>query len=113
MHELSIAQGIVNILHEQMKIHHLVTIQRVELRIGVLRGVETASLNFGFDTLIAGSPLEGAQLEIIEVPIQGRCVQCGQHITLKGWLDDCPLCSGSRVEIASGKELEIVAIEGE
>jgi hydrogenase nickel incorporation protein HypA/HybF len=113
MHELAIAQGIVNILNEQMKIHNLVTIQSVELRVGVLRGVEIASLNFGFSALTAGSPLEGARLNVSEVPIQGRCVQCGRHITLKSWLDDCPLCSGSRVEIVSGKELEIVAIEGE
>jgi hydrogenase nickel incorporation protein HypA/HybF len=113
MHELAIAQGIVDILHEQMRIHHLVTIQSVELRVGVLRGVEIASLNFGFSALTADSPLAGARLDVSEVPIQGRCVQCGQHITLKSWLDDCPLCSGSRVEIVSGKELEIVAIEGE
>ena len=113
MHELSIAQGIVNILHEQMKIHNLATIQSVDLRIGVLRGVEIASLSFGFDALIAGSPLEGARLNVSEVPIHGRCVRCGQHVTLKSWVDDCPLCSGSRVEIVSGKELEIVAIEGE
>ena len=113
MHELSIAQGIVNILHEQMRIHNLATIQSVDLRIGVLRGVEIASLSFGFDALIAGSPLEGARLNVSEVPIEGRCLQCGRHITLKSWLDDCPLCSGSRVEVVSGKELEIVAIEGE
>ncbi len=113
MHELSIAQGIVNILHEQMRIHNLATIQSVDLRIGVLRGVEIASLSFGFDALIAGSPLEGARLNVSEVPIEGRCLQCGRHITLKSWLDDCPLCSGPRVEVVSGKELEIVAIEGE
>jgi len=113
MHELAIAQGIVNILHEQMRIHNLATIQRVDLRIGVLRSVEIASLNFGFTTLIAGSSLEGARLNVSEVPIHGRCVRCGHHVTLKSWVDDCPLCSGSRVEIVSGKELEIVAIEGE
>jgi hydrogenase nickel incorporation protein HypA/HybF len=113
MHELAIAQGIVNILHEQMRIHNLGTIQSVDLRIGALRGVEVASLNFGFDSLIAGSPLEGARLNVTEVPLRGRCLQCGQPVPLKSWLDDCPLCSGPRVEIISGKELEIVAIEGE
>jgi len=113
MHELSIAQNIVEILHDQMKIHNLSKIESVGLRVGVLRSIEIESLSFSFNVLTAGSPLEGARLEVEEVPIKGRCMECGQQVTLSNWLDDCPLCGGPRVEIISGKELDIVAIEGE
>jgi hydrogenase nickel incorporation protein HypA/HybF len=113
MHELSIAEGIVNILHDQMRLHRLSKLERVELRIGALRGIEVASLRWSFDVLAAGSSLEGARLDIDEVPIRGRCAQCGRRLTLEHWTDDCPFCSSSQVEILSGKELDIVAIEGE
>ena len=113
MHELSIAQNIVDILHGQMKIHNLSKIESVSLRVGVLRSVVIESLSFSFHVLTSGSPLEGARLEVEEVPIRARCMECGQHFTLKNWMDDCPLCRGPRVEITSGKELEIVAIEGD
>ena len=113
MHELSIAQSIVDILHDQMRIHRLLKVESVWLRVGVLRNVEIESLGFGFDVLTAGSPLEGAQLEVEEVPIKGRCLQCSQEFTLSNWFDDCPICGGARVEITSGKELDIVAIEGD
>lgn len=112
MHEFSIAQSIIDILHDQMKIHNLLKVESVQLRVGVLRNVEIESLSFSFNTLTAGSPLEGARLEVEEVPIKGRCMQCSQEFTLNNWLDDCPLCGGARVEVISGKELDIVAIEG-
>jgi hydrogenase nickel incorporation protein HypA/HybF len=48
-----------------------------------------------------------------EVPVRGRCMECGQQFNVKNWLDDCPLCGGPRMEVTSGKELDIVAIEGD
>jgi hydrogenase nickel incorporation protein HypA/HybF len=112
MHELSIAQNIVDILNNQMRIHNLSRIESVSLRIGALRAIVVESLNFSFNVLTSGSPLEGARLEVEEVPIRGRCLECGQELTLKNWMDDCPHCRGPRMEIVSGKELDIVAIEG-
>ncbi len=113
MHELSIAQNIVDILHEQMNIHNLSKIERVSLKVGALRNVVIESLSFSFNVLTSGSRLEGAHLEVEEVPIRGRCMNCGREFIVRDWLDDCPFCQGVRVEITSGKELDIVAIEGE
>jgi hydrogenase nickel incorporation protein HypA/HybF len=113
MHELSIAQNIVDILHDQMEIHNLSKVERVTLKVGALRNVVTESLSFSFTVLTSGSRLEGAHLEVEEVPIRGRCMTCGEEFTVRNWLDDCPLCQGIRVEITSGKELDIIAIEAE
>jgi hydrogenase nickel incorporation protein HypA/HybF len=113
MHELSIAQNIIEIICDQMRIHNLSRIESVSLRIGLMRCVVMESLRFSFDVLASGSPLEGARLEVEEVPIRGRCLECGHGFTLKTWMDDCPLCRGARVEIISGKELDIVSIEGD
>lgn len=113
MHELSIAQNIVDIVRDQMRIHKLSKIESISLRIGVLRSVVIESLSFSFAILAAGSPLEGARLEVEEVPMKGRCMGCGQRFTVENWLDDCPFCGGAGVEITSGKELDIVAIEGD
>jgi hydrogenase nickel incorporation protein HypA/HybF len=113
MHELSIAQNIIDIVCDQMRIHDLSRVESVSLRIGLMRCVVIESLSFSFDVLTSGSPLEGARLEVEEVPIRGRCMGCGQEFPLKNWMDDCPLCRGVQVEIISGKELDIVAIEGD
>ena len=112
MHELSIAQGIVDILLEQMRTHNLSSIASVRLRIGSLRAVDKESLVFSFDLLTADSPLKAARLDIEDIPMQGRCVQCSQEFLMGHWLDDCPSCGSARVEVISGKELEITGLEG-
>ena len=111
MHELSIAQSIVDIVIEQMKIHSLSRVESVMLRIGVLRGIVVDSLNFGFDVTVRETPMEGAKLVVETVPIRGRCITCNQEFTIGHWLDDCPFCNSHTVEITSGKELEIAGIE--
>jgi hydrogenase nickel incorporation protein HypA/HybF len=113
MHEFSIAQNIVDIIQDQMKIHQLSRVENVRLRVGALRSVQIDSLCFSFNLLTDGSPLEGARLEVEEVPLKGRCVACGQQVTMESWLDNCSLCGGPRLEIVSGKELDVMAIEGE
>ncbi len=113
MHELSIAQSIIDILQDQMKIYRLSKVVSVWLRVGALRSVEVEALSLGFDILTAGSPLEGARLEVEEVPLKGQCMACRQQLTLSNGFDDCPVCGEPQVKIISGKELDIVAIEGD
>jgi hydrogenase nickel incorporation protein HypA/HybF len=113
MHEMSIAQSIVGIVLDQMKAHDLSQIESVKLRVGALRAVDRDSLGFSFELLTADSPMAGARLEVEEVPIQGRCAKCGHEFIMNHWMDDCPTCEAARVEIVTGKELDIVAIEGD
>ena len=112
MHELSIAQSIMEIALDQMKTHGMSKIETILLRVGALQGVVEDCLSFGFDLLARETPLQGARLVFEKIPIRGRCLTCGQEFTMGHWIDDCPFCSTSRVEVTSGKELEIVQIEG-
>jgi hydrogenase nickel incorporation protein HypA/HybF len=112
MHELSIAQNIADIVLEQMRIHNLSKVESVMLRIGALRGIAVDSLHFGFDVTVRETPMEGAKLVVEMVPIHGRCLTCKQEFIMDNWFGDCPFCSNLTVEITSGKELEIISIEG-
>jgi hydrogenase nickel incorporation protein HypA/HybF len=55
--------------------------------------------------------MEGAELEIIELPVELRCRSC-----CKEWEKDpflCPECGSSDVEIRQGMEMEIESVEVE
>ena len=70
MHELSIAQSIVEMVGERAgdaRVH------RLTLVIGRLSGVMPDALRFCFDVCTEGTVLEGAVLEIIEPSGRGRC----------------------------------------
>jgi len=77
-----------------------------------MRQVIPEAMQLGFECLAKNSPLEGAELIIEKVPIAGYCQNCGKKFRLNDWSQKCPQCSCERMEIISGKELEIVEFEG-
>ena len=48
-----------------------------------------------------------------EVPVTGHCQDCNADFEIDNSWFLCPQCGGALVMLVSGKELEIVDIEGE
>ena len=63
MHELSITRNVVAIVSERAEGQR---VTRVRLEIGRLTAVMPDSIRFCFDICAQGTPLEGAELEIVE-----------------------------------------------
>jgi hydrogenase nickel incorporation protein HypA/HybF len=87
-------------------------IAAIHVRIGPLAGIVKEALQFSFDVAAAGSPVEGARLEIEDVPISVFCRRC----TAKRQLDRpeelrCPVCGTSTPDVVTGRELEVKALE--
>jgi hydrogenase nickel incorporation protein HypA/HybF len=108
MHELSIAEAVVEIA-----LRHAAgrPVDKVELRVGRLRQVVPSALEFAFELLSEGTELQGAELAIEEVPARGRCRACETHSTMATFPLQCSSCGGLDVEIESGEELLVEAIE--
>ena len=71
MHELSIANGIVELCAERAGGER---VTRVRLEIGQLSAVLPDAVRFCFDVCAKDTVVEGALLEIIETPGRGRFV---------------------------------------
>ena len=110
MHELSIAEGVVTVAQRHAAGRRVTT---VELRVGHLRQVVPAALTFAFELLSEGTTLEGARLEIEEVPARGRCRGCAAQTTMDGFPLVCAACGSLDVEIVAGEELLVAALECE
>jgi hydrogenase nickel incorporation protein HypA/HybF len=108
MHELAIAESIVRIASEHAGDRR---VTKVELRIGHLRQVVPSALEFSFGLLAEGTPAEGAQLEIEDVPIEVRCRRCVAATRLDGFPLACAACGGVDVEVSSGEELLVESLE--
>ena len=70
MHELGITRNIVAIVSERAG---AARVKRVSLEIGRLSAVMPEAIRFCFDVCSKGTALEGAELEIREIPGRGRC----------------------------------------
>jgi len=115
MHELSITQGLLQIVLEEATRHSISKVKVVKLKIGQLRTIEPSCLTFCFELLTKDTPVEGADLKIDMVPIKGKCRNCGEVFET----DDadalffCPACSSYNIEFISGRELYVEEIEGD
>ncbi|HVP61707.1 MAG TPA: hydrogenase maturation nickel metallochaperone HypA [Myxococcaceae bacterium] len=107
MHELSISQGIVESVCEAVPEGKVLAV-RVE--IGQLSGVVSDSVRFCFDACAQGTRVEGARLDIVDVPGRGRCGSCQREMDMPELVTRCP-CGNPFLEILRGRELRIRSVE--
>jgi hydrogenase nickel incorporation protein HypA/HybF len=107
MHELGITQNIVAIASEHSQ---GLQVRRIVLEIGQLTALLPESIQFCFDVCAAGTSLEGASLEIREIPGRGRCRACGAEVALSQPFGVCT-CGSMSLDIFQGEELRIKELE--
>ncbi len=108
MHELALGQAIADAVVQHADGR---PVERVLVRIGHLRQVVPDSLQFSWELLVDGTELDGCALEIEHVPAVVACRTCGAETTLDLPVMACAGCGGLDVELRSGEEFLIVAID--
>ncbi|HTR80510.1 MAG TPA: hydrogenase maturation nickel metallochaperone HypA [Bacteroidota bacterium] len=111
MHELSIAQNILEIVAERLTADQREHVKSIKLRVGEQAGVVAESLQFGFHALTESTPLQASVLEIERVPFVVQCQKCGGQSTNDAGIFFCSLCNSDNVRMISGDELEVIAFE--
>lgn len=111
MHEMALAEGIRNIIEDQARTHGFAAVRLVRLEIGTFAGVEKPALAFCFETVMRGSPAEGATLEMIDLPGRAMCYDCGEEVEIDDRLAPCPKCGGARLMPTGGDEMRIKDME--
>lgn len=111
MHETGIAQSILEIAIKTALENGAKKINNVAVKVGKMNAIDEASLRFAFDALKAETIAENATFEYIDIPLTGKCEECGYESELEGYFVLCPKCSSGRVSILTGNELEIAYID--
>ena len=111
MHEMSIAQGLLDIIKEEMEKHHATVLRSVRLHIGRLSAIVPESLSFCFEVMTTGTDLEGARLDMEIIPLRGICKACKREFEIQNYAFECPHCSSRDIDTVSGQELSIVEME--
>ncbi|HZO99831.1 MAG TPA: hydrogenase maturation nickel metallochaperone HypA [Terriglobia bacterium] len=111
MHELSIADSIIETVRAETAKHPGARAVKVGLRIGALAGVDPDALSFGFEALVRGTDLEPLALGVEYVPRTQRCPKCGLIFPAEDFSIQCPKCGELETIFAGGDELQIAYLE--
>ena len=111
MHELSIAEELLDIIHKYAEDAGISKISCINLRIGEFSGIFPDSLEFAFEVLSEGKITENADLKIEKVSAKYVCRNCG--FSTCEYSECCKNCGLEEMSIEGGAELEIVSFEGE
>ena len=113
MHELALMDNLVTTIVAEAPPGRVVL---VKLEIGELAAVVPASLYFCFDLCSRDTRVEGARLEIADVPAELKCEQCGRILRssgsgLGGLLGSGCVCGSFALTVLRGEELRLLGIE--
>lgn len=111
MHELGIAQSIVEIAEENARQQGAKRVLAVTVEVGALSGVMAESLEFCFDACSRDTLLDGSLLKIEKVAARARCRDCTQEYDLANFFDNCPACNSAASDMLSGEELRVKEME--
>lgn len=107
MHEMSLAEGILQIVEGAAAQQDFTRVKEIRLEIGALSGVEVEALGFCLDVVLNGSVAEGARVELERIPGQGFCLACGGTVEIQALYDACPQCGSFQVQATGGTEMRV------
>ncbi len=107
MHEFSIAEALAT-----QVIKHApegARVREVEIRVGVMRGLEPEAMAMSWEAVTADSPLEGSILRMDIQPWAVSCSACGRTWTSNVPFNVCA-CGNESPSPAGGDELDLISM---
>lgn len=114
MHEGNFTEQIVQAILEELDVKKATHPKKVKVCVGEMLHLVPESVQFHYEVMTKGTPLEKAQLELEEIPVQVRCEDC-HHV---GPVEDhhlllCSACDSRKVKVLAGEDVTIDEIEME
>lgn len=111
MHEMSLAEGVLQLIEDAARLQVFSKVTSVWLVIGQLAGVEAEFMMFCFDAVTRNSLAEGAQLKIISIPGSGWCMNCAKAVALNEVFGARPQCGDYQIQVTGGMKMRVKELE--
>ncbi|SUI67365.1 hydrogenase maturation nickel metallochaperone HypA [Shewanella morhuae] len=113
MHEYSIVSALIEQCEQHALANQATHITRVDIKIGVMSGVEPALLHTAFDTFKQDSICHNAQLNMQIQPLVILCNDCQNESILSERTIICPACQSYCTRVLDGEEMLLMQLEME
>jgi len=114
MHEISIAQGILDIVSKEREKHNFSKVTLIEIVCGKYNCLSEEHLTFCFE-LVAKTPcLEGVKIQVQRLSDKYKCRDCAKKFgEQKGAVLTCPACMSENVDNVLDNHIYLSKIEVE
>jgi hydrogenase nickel incorporation protein HypA/HybF len=113
MHEMGIANSVLEAVRNEMRRYPDAHPSKVCVRVGEMAAIDQDALRFCFDAIKQDTELEQLQLEVELCARRHRCHRCQHEFVVHDYLFRCPDCASLETECISGDELELAYLEVE
>ena len=110
MHELYLAESILNIVQDYAARQNFSKVNSISLSFGRLSCIESKSLQFAFEVQAKNTLAENASLDFQIFPAVIHCFSCEKDLEVKTYSGICPKCGGEEVILTGGTE-ELLILE--
>ncbi len=107
---MSLITNILAIAEDQARAGGAEIINRIEVQVGALAGVEIHSLEFCFSIARAGTMAAQGELVVHEIAGKGWCEGCRAEVSLDFFVAVCSECGQTITEVLAGRELQVRCI---
>jgi len=111
MHEMSIIEALLETVRDELRAHPDARVQVVRVRVGQLRLVEPAMLEFCYAAAVRDTPLADSRLEVQHVEASARCAVCSLKFPVEESWFECPRCRSANARLLKGDELLLTSLE--
>jgi hydrogenase nickel incorporation protein HypA/HybF len=112
MHELYLAESILDIVKEYAAKQHFQKVNSISLSFGRLSCIESKSLQFAFEVQAKDTMAHGAELRFKIIPPVIHCFSCDKDLEVEAYEAICPQCKGEEVLLVGGtEELQILEMD--
>ncbi len=112
MHELYLAESIINIVNDYAARDGFKKVNYILLSYGRLSCIESQTLHFAFNVQSKNTPAEGATLNFKILPAIIHCFFCEKDLQVEAHTGICPSCGSTEVVLTAGtEELKILELD--
>lgn len=111
MHELSIAESLIEQVRQVAEREHADRVARITVDVGPLSGVDPQALETAFPVAAEHTVAEHAELAIECTGATATCRACSHTFTPQLPLCPCPQCGSLDADIDGGRDLLLKAVE--
>jgi hydrogenase nickel incorporation protein HypA/HybF len=108
MHEIGVCEGLIATVEKRAAGR---PVDRVRFRAGVLHRIDEASLLQAFELVSAGTVADGAELELVTLPVKVCCRSCAAVTVADDMVVCCGTCGATELDLVGGDELVLESIQ--